>query len=161
MLVYRIAPEEYALEITGEGARLNGGRWNEEGLPAIYTAMNPSLAMLEVIAFYAFDGAPSDLVMVTLEIPDDVNIEQPDMASFPKNWNARPFGNCTQAFGSIWLQSNRSACLQVPSVLMPKGYGWNLILNPLHPLLEGNILVAKHEPIGIDDRIARQMGKRL
>ena len=161
MLVYRIAPEEHSLEVTGEGSRLNGGRWNEEGMPAVYTAGDPSLAMLEVIAFYALDGAPSGLVMVTIEIPDGVSIERPDMRTFPANWTCRPFGNCTQAFGSTWLRSRRTACLQIPSVLMPEGYGWNIVLNPLHPALAGQIIVTKHEPIKIDDRIVKQLGRPL
>ena len=38
MELYRITQEIYAGDLSGNGAKLFGGRWNSEGLPAIYAA---------------------------------------------------------------------------------------------------------------------------
>ena len=48
MFVYRVASRRYAAD-NSEGARLNGGRWNNPGTPVIYTSASRSLAALEVI----------------------------------------------------------------------------------------------------------------
>ncbi len=46
MLVYRVGKTRFAKDLTGEGARLNGGRWNNIGTPCIYTAESRALAIL-------------------------------------------------------------------------------------------------------------------
>ena len=38
-----------ATAFTGEGARLNGGRWNSPGNSVVYTSASLSLATLEVL----------------------------------------------------------------------------------------------------------------
>ena len=141
MLVYRISPEQYANDLSGEGARLYGGRWNPVGKPAIYTAESPSLAMLEIVAFYSVTGSPPDLVLVTIEIPDNATIEQPELFDLPSDWNALPSKPSTCNFGLRWIDEAKASCLRVPSVLTPEGQGWNYVLNPLHPELVGNMAV--------------------
>jgi RES domain-containing protein len=110
--------------------------------------------MLEVVAFYAVSGAPPDLVLVVIEIPASVTIEKPYLADLPVDWNARPQKPSTSNFGMRWLDTSKSSCLRVPSVIMPEGYGWNYILNPLHPELAGKITVTECVKWEIDPRIA-------
>ena len=50
MEIYRIAQQLYAEDISGNGAKLYGGRWNSEGLTALYTSFSRSLALLETLA---------------------------------------------------------------------------------------------------------------
>ena len=38
MEVYHLGHTKYANQVTGEGARLNGGRWNHVGVPCIYAS---------------------------------------------------------------------------------------------------------------------------
>ena len=157
MKIFRISPEKFAFDLTGEGARLQGGRWNTAGKPALYAAESPSLAMLEIIAYFDVTGGPPDLVLVTLEIPDTISTEKPSIGDLPVNWNVHPKTPSSQIFGSNWLQKAKSACLIVPSVITPFGYGWNYVLNPLHPELVNDIVIADSVTWKIDQRIARKL----
>ena len=156
MQIFRISPEKFAFDLTGEGARLLGGRWNTVGRPALYTAESPSLAMLEIIAYFEVTSEPPDLVLVTLEVPDDISTEKPSIGDLPLNWNIHPKTTFSQNFGSRWLEEAKSACLVVPSVIVPVGYGWNYVLNPLHPELMGKIVITDSVKWEIDKRISRK-----
>jgi RES domain-containing protein len=48
--VWRICRRPFA-DLSGEGARLYGGRWNAPGRPLIYAAESAALAVLEVSFF--------------------------------------------------------------------------------------------------------------
>ena len=61
MRVYRIAKGKYAQDLSGEGARLYGGRWNRRGTSVLYTAGNSSLAMLEKLVHIPPYVFPKDL----------------------------------------------------------------------------------------------------
>ena len=75
--------------------------------------------------------APDDLRLLMLEVPDDLLIEQLDMAVLPARWAAVPAPDELAALGSDWLASRRGAALSVPSAVIP--IERNLLLNPLHP----------------------------
>jgi RES domain-containing protein len=53
-----------------------GGRWNEPGTWAIYTAGSRSLAALETLANYSV--LPRDFVMTAVRIPYRVKIQELD-----------------------------------------------------------------------------------
>jgi RES domain-containing protein len=76
MIVYRISKTRYANDLSGEGARLHGGRWNHKGTPCIYTSENRALAVLEYTVNVAIDDIPRALSMVVIDIPVD------DMTTF-------------------------------------------------------------------------------
>jgi RES domain-containing protein len=154
MLVYRLAPKEYATDLSGYGASKFGGRWNPKGKPALYSAETPALAMLESLAHYSIIGAPSDLVLVTLSLPDNINICKPALRELPKDWMARPPRPASVRFGSEWLDAAKESVLRVPSVITPEGFGWNYLLNPLHPELAGKIRVESSVDWILDPRIA-------
>ena len=44
---WRLCRRPYA-DLTGDGARLAGGRWNRRGRAVVYLAEHPALAVLEV-----------------------------------------------------------------------------------------------------------------
>ncbi len=159
MLVYRIAPEQYAGDLSGEGARLYGGRWNPVGKAAIYTAESPPLAMLEIVAFYAVSGSPPDLILVTIEIPDTATIEKPDIIDLPTEWNSLPPMPVTSTFGLRWIENAHASILRVPSVLTPAGRGWNYVLNPNHPELAGKITIIDTVTWNIDSRIVSKFNE--
>jgi RES domain-containing protein len=158
MLVYRVAPRAFARDVSGEGARLFGGRWNPKGKPALYTAESAALAMLENLAHYALSGAPPDLVLVTIDIPDNATISKPRLEELPADWDAFPYTPATANWGPRWLNAGAASILQVPSIIAPKGFGWNYILNPLHPELVG-ISIKTEVTWEIDERIARYFPK--
>ena len=69
MRAWRICRDAYA-DLTGEGARLWGGRWNSPGRPLVYAADSAALAVLEVRVHLDlnFDLLPADYVLLTLDL---------------------------------------------------------------------------------------------
>ena len=70
MTVWRLARAVYPA-LDGEGARLNGGRWNEPGTPIVYTAGSLSLAALDVLVHLNPDRLPDDLVAYGIALPTE------------------------------------------------------------------------------------------
>jgi len=56
------------MDLTGEGARRVGGRCNEIGVPAVYTAANVSLAALEVLVHLDRVEIPEDYVLMGIDL---------------------------------------------------------------------------------------------
>ena len=59
MTCYRVVRRKYA-DLTGEGARLYGGRYNPPGIPAIYSSENIALALLEILVHVDKAEVPTD-----------------------------------------------------------------------------------------------------
>ena len=75
MKVYRIAQRNFIEDLSGEGARLFGGRWNHKGTSLLYTAESRSLAALEILVHAHNLSSISSLATLILEIPDNVVID--------------------------------------------------------------------------------------
>ncbi len=129
MLVYRIGKTKYKNDLTGHGARLNGGRWNHISLPCIYTSESRALALLEYTVNVNIDDIPRALSITTIEIPND-KIEEPKITDLPGDWTQIPAPVSTKDFGTLFLKSHRSSVLKIPSSIISKEY--NFILNPQH-----------------------------
>ncbi|MGI4733513.1 MAG: type II toxin-antitoxin system Prs ADP-ribosylating toxin ParT [Janthinobacterium lividum] len=124
----------YAAEdLTGAGAKLSGGRWNDVGVAMIYAASSRALACLETIVHLNAAGLPFNRYLVEIEIADDLlaAAETADAASLSVGWDAEPAGHVSVRFGSDWANDRRSALLLVPSVVVPEEQ--NLLVNPAHP----------------------------
>ena len=130
MIVYRIGKTRYARDLMGEGARLNGGRWNHVMTACLYTAESRSLAVLEYTVNVNIDEIPRALSLTTLEIPDP-SIEIYSEAQLPGDWKAAPAPTSTRDFGTQWLKAAKSLVMKIPSAVIPEE--WNMIINPLHP----------------------------
>jgi RES domain-containing protein len=129
MLLYRITNAKYANDLSGNGARLYGGRWNSEGRPMIYLASSRSLAVLESLAHLSPTNLPDDIFMLIIEVADDfmeVNIK-----TLPDNWNEYPEPNILKQIGNSFLQKNEHLLLKVPSAIIKEEF--NYLMNPLHP----------------------------
>lgn len=122
MKAWRLARKVHA-DLSGEGARLTGGRWNSPGHPAVYLASEASLALLEVRVHLdlPLELLPGDYVYMEIEL-GDLGIED---TALPSDQD-----HC-RAIGDRWLASLRTPLLRVPSVIVP--FSSNLILNPRHP----------------------------
>ena len=91
MIVYRISSSKYADDLTGEGARLHGGRWNHKLTPCLYTAATRALAILEYSVNVNIDDIPRALSITSIEIPDTgmLILKQ---AQLPGNWQQARIG---------------------------------------------------------------------
>lgn len=59
MRVYRIVKlEKRTKDLSGTGAYMEGSRWNNEGVFALYTSESEALAMLEVMVHVQEGGLP-------------------------------------------------------------------------------------------------------
>jgi len=114
---------------SGEGSYRFGGRWSAAGTRAVYAALDPATAILEVAVhkgFPALDTVPH--VLSCARIADAARIHVVSAADIPNpNW-LRPGAVSAgqQAFGDALLKSH--AFVLVPSVA--SSHSWNLIFDP-------------------------------
>jgi RES domain-containing protein len=128
--VFRLTRRKFAGEnpFDGEGSFLFGGRWSNSGTRICYAATHRSLAILEYLAHIDRALIPNDLVIATLEIPEDIVMAPaPDI---PRGWGEYPAPASLKKIGDDFIVDGKFAVLMVPSVLVPQEN--NVLLNPLH-----------------------------
>ena len=130
MKVFRLARLKYAKSLSGKGASKFGNRWNSKGVEMIYTAQSRALAMAEILVHISLNQLPSDYKMLTINIPDDLNIKNLKASELPKSWNSHPPSIYSQQVGDAFIMANEFCVLKVPSVVV---YGdFNYLINPHH-----------------------------
>ena len=149
MLVWRITRAAYQ-SLDGEGARLNGGRWNSEGVAVVYTSPTLSLAALEYLVHVDPEDIPADLVAMQIQIPDDVPGERLPASALPADWNEVPDHPACATAGDLWAKHGLTAYLRVPSAIVPEEE--NLLINPQHPDA-AQITVVQTRAFGFDPRL--------
>jgi RES domain-containing protein len=130
MIVYRIGKTRYARDLTGEGSRLHGGRWNNKLTPCIYTSESRALALLEYTVNVNADDIPRALSITSFEIPDDRILVLAE-AGLPGNWKQAAAPSSTKNFGDQLLKAAKNLIIRIPSAVIPEEY--NYLLNPAHP----------------------------
>jgi RES domain-containing protein len=151
--VFRIAKTGYVHDLSGTGAMLNGGRWNQKGIPLIYAAENRSLATLEYVVHVPLSIIPKNLSIACYETPDDIVPEEISVDDLPKKWRAYPSPSKLAELGSEWALANRSLLLRVPSAIVPSES--NILINPKHPEIT-RITISHIEKYAIDKRLLRE-----
>ncbi len=157
MQLWRLCKDRYCeAAFTGEGARLFAGRWNPSGVKMVYTSTSLALAAVELFVHLDPRDAPDDLVVLSALLdPAQVSIESIDSIKLPPDWRAMEHAGL-RAIGSEWIQSNRSAALQVPSLAVEGE--WNVLLNPTHPDFP-KITVLEPKPFHFDERMFKAIVK--
>lgn len=151
---FRVVKKRWAkAAFDGEGARLQGGRWNSPGRPAVYCAGHVSLAILEVVVHADLALAPH-YVVIPVDF-DEALVEDLDPGRLPASWRRHPAPAAVVALGDEWLGECRSVILRVPSVVVPTEP--NFILNPLHPAFR-EIEIGKPEVLKVDARLSKGRG---
>lgn len=135
--VWRIAREtpEYASDaMTGDGARIGGGRWNPQGMPVVYTACNVSLACLESSAHLSAASTQRDRFLIRIDVPIAIweRARVLTCETAPVGWDAVPAALTSLDLGRKWLLDPEGpALLRVPSSVVPEES--NILINPSHP----------------------------
>jgi RES domain-containing protein len=139
MRIWRVCRRPFA-DLSGEGARHYGGRWNSPGRPMVYAAESAALAVLEVRVHLDLDWRvlPDDYVLMTIETGDLVAETLAETPGDPR------------AAGDAWLASGRSALLRAPSVIVPESF--NVLVNPAHRDA-ARLAVASIRPFAFDARL--------
>lgn len=149
--VYRVLRRVHARNpFDGEGAYLYGGRWSSPGTRLTYTSEHQSLAMLEYFVHLDPDDSPDDLVLASVDVPDDLSREQVKAEHLPKNWRETPAPPELARFGDEFVQRAKSCLLLVPSVLATSENNW--LLNPQHPDFR-TVVLGDVEPLRYDPRM--------
>ena len=130
MIIYRIGNAAYAKDLTGNGAKLNGGRWNNISVPCVYTAESRALAILEYSVNVPLSAILRALAMTTIDAGRAV-IQELSAADLPGDWRVSPAPASVKDLGSKLLKKMEAAIIKVPSIIIPEEF--NYILNPSHP----------------------------
>jgi RES domain-containing protein len=148
MLLYRITRSLYANDLSGTGARLYGGRWNNIGRAMVYTASSRSLATLEALVHLPTAIIPDDFCLITIDAPEDVF--EPDTGIFPPNWNAYPEPEILKRTGDFFLKQNQHLLMKVPSAIVREEF--NYLISPTHPKIT-RVKILKVQPFTFDERL--------
>jgi RES domain-containing protein len=138
-MCFRVARRQYA-GLTGEGARLYGGRFNPPGIPAVYASESIALAVLEILVHVDKSEVPNDYVVIAIR--------------FAGRRVSRQMGTHLLGVKHFTIDRFRasfygSSVLRVPSVIVPREY--NFVLFP-----EGDGFDARiewTEPLSFDSRL--------
>ena len=133
--------------MSGEGARIAGGRWNPPGLPAVYLAESRALAALEIVVHAPREVLRLDWRIFEVEVADEW-IAEP--GRLPKGWRDLPSSPAARRFGEGWLRKMTVPALRLPSAVIPEESV--LLLNPRHPDA-GRLRVSKAETFRFDQRL--------
>lgn len=146
MDAWRLASGRYD-PLSGEGARLFGGRWNSAGRPMVYASESLALAVLESLV-HITGAFPADYHAFRIDIPED-ELEILDSNLLKTGW-VEDLGY-TRAIGDQWFDQGRSLALMVPSAVI--GASLNVLINPHHPRA-WKIRVGHRESFRFDPRLA-------
>jgi RES domain-containing protein len=116
--------------LTGEGARLYGGRWNTKGKSEIYAAESRVLAVAEMLVHLDTSGSLSRYIVIEVQI-DKTLVQEIDLTVLPSNWRSEPAPKRLRAIGDERIGAGISPDLRVPSAVIQGEF--NCLLNPAHP----------------------------
>jgi len=149
---WRIVKARHAANaFDGEGARLEGGRWNAPGSPMVYTAGSAALAALEMLVHLGRGATLPAYVLIACSF-DDTLVSRLDRSRLPAHWRSYPAPPELQLLGGKWLKRGTSPVLEVPSAVIPNEP--NYMLNPRHRDF-ASITLSPPEPFEFDLRLLR------
>lgn len=128
MNLFRFTSKKFQDDLSGQGARLYGGRWNSKGLAAIYTSESVSLSLLEVLAHSVQYNDLNEKFLMTISAPDVILIYKIPATKLTEGWQNN--AGYTRYIGDAFLRDNKYLLLQVPSVVVKTEF--NFIINPAH-----------------------------
>jgi RES domain-containing protein len=153
--VYRIQKLSREADLlTGVGASLTGGRWNPKGVPIVYCASNPELALLEVLVHLDQSQRVNHqpLSVFGIQIPDHLLFECP-IETLPEGWNAHPRTAVSESFlASLHAHGRKHLAYRVPSTILPLSPSRNILIDPTHPSIR-EVTYQSHFPIQLDSRL--------
>ncbi|MCK5691124.1 RES family NAD+ phosphorylase [Myxococcota bacterium] len=129
--LFRIAKTDFITDLSGTGARLYGGRWNQVGYPLVYTSPSRALAALEFLVHVPMALAPDNLSIAELHIPAKIRHRTIEENKLPPKWRDNPAPDEVANLGTEWIKSKSTLLLHVPSAVVDKEI--NILINPLHP----------------------------
>jgi RES domain-containing protein len=148
--IYRLAKTNFINDLSGEGARLFGGRWNSRGDSLLYFSEHLSLCVLELLTRIDFEFLVDDYSFIEVEVPTSLIsiLKNPNRIS--KNWRSNPPISNTQSYGSTWIKTNKALGLAVPSAVLI--HVNNILINPKHSQFS-ELIIIKTGKLDLDSRV--------
>lgn len=145
--VYRVVRASRAQDaLSGEGARLYGGRWNPPGSPVVYASESRALAVLETFVHLTMEARTMQFLLYEIRLPKRPRLQHRGTPSAPRPWSSR---TCREA-GRAWLEAGKELALVVPSVIVPQEK--NFVLNVRHSQFD-RMQIGKPQPFSLDERL--------
>ena len=143
--IFRLVRRERAADVmSGEGARLFGGRWSPPGAAVVYASESRALAVLEAFVHVTAEARTMAFVLYSIELPSRARLRR--HRERPRSVHA------SQEAGRAWLDDGSALALVVPSVLVPQEK--NYVLDVRHAQF-ARLKVSKPEPFSFDERLWR------
>ncbi len=147
MMLYRFARAAFSNDLTGEGARLFGGRWNSKGTSAVYASLSISLSLLELLIHSVSYEEILSNDLLSLET-GSLAITEISAAQLKEGWQQDE--EYTRYIGDEFLHSLATPLLKIPSVIIPEEY--NMLINPKHADSK-KIKLKSHRDFSFDARL--------
>lgn len=151
MEVYRITHERFAADLSGQGARIYGGRWNSPGVSMLYTSSSVSLCLLELACNSGGLRMLHNLAITCIQIDPKVRINNIKVNELPLHWSEFPATSNSQKFGGHWIAHQHQLVLKVPSAVVREEF--NYLLNMTFPGFEKFVKVKWTKPFTFDQRL--------
>jgi RES domain-containing protein len=151
---WRIVKAKHAVSaFDGEGARLNGGRWNSPGTSVVYTSESAALATLELLVHLNDSALLPKYVLIPCEFASAQLTRVEDIAVLPADWASYPAPAALQVIGDKWAKSRSSLVLSVPSAVTELER--NFVLNSAHVGFSRSIVVGSPVSLKLDERLLK------
>jgi RES domain-containing protein len=147
MIVYRISNEMYKDDISGNGAAINGSRWNSKNIQMLYSGENISLTILESLVHLRKIDMPNRQFLLTIQLPD-IQIKEITISKLKNNWQHHV--SYTQWMGDQFISTGEFLVLKVPSAIVPQEH--NFLINPLHKDFR-KVKIVSSELLELDKRL--------
>jgi RES domain-containing protein len=128
MIVHRICNSLYCDDLSGNGSKLFGGRWNSKGIPMLYVSEHISLAVLEMLVNNQFQDFSIALSLLRISIPDAIEVKEIKLNKLKAKWNED--ASYSKFIGNEFIKSKTNLVLKVPSAVVMDEH--NFLINPLH-----------------------------
>jgi RES domain-containing protein len=150
MKVFRLSKQRFANDLSGSGAELTGGRWNKIGTKLLYNSDSRALCTAEIAVHTPMGITPNDYFLITIEIPDIIEILTLDITSLPDDWKSFPHSEITQLIGVDFITKQKYLMMKVPSAVVSGDF--NFLINPLHKDFN-KIRIVEIEKFAFDERL--------
>lgn len=150
MRAWRITKAKRATDLSGHGAAIEGGRWNDTETAAVYMGLSPAICCLETFV-HAGSRPTFPLKLTCFRLPDNQDLYfEPDAKDLPVGWSVLPADRASMRYGTDWIKAADHLGLIVPSAVLPLER--NIVINPGHPAVT-QIMVEAIYDFSYDERM--------
>ena len=147
MIIYRLTTSEFANDLSGDGAKIYGGRWNPAGFAALYISEFISLSILEILVRADKFTSPDTYTLLNIQIPEN-SVANIELKKLKDGWQSHI--EYTRSIGEEFLKTNQTLVLKVPSAIVPQEH--NFLINPQHKDFK-KIKIISTELLELDKRL--------